>query len=473
MANDRSLILKNGLLFTLAPFLPQAVNVLLLPIMTKYLTDVDYGISATITAYSSAIGAFSTLGLTVVLMNSFYKDPTSYKETWRQIYGFLSIWMIFFALLQAVLLYFFIPEEAASNRWLIILLTNFSTVLFGPVGTIGNLYYVYSKQSIPVIWRSITASILTIITDFVLIVYFQWGYMGWYVGSFVGTFFTNMSYWFVVNVKLGIKPILRFEKETIKHALKVGIPTIPHYYTNYLLEGSGKMVLDQFGVSKGEIGRLSVGQQFGNMINQGMQGMNQAISPFIMNSIKSGNESVIKKITLAFTTLIFVLIFIVALWSKEIFQLLLSNESLSSAYNYFIVYVMALCYRPMYFACSYYYFYYEHTKQLLLITFLSGCIALVLYIVLTPFMGIWGFLIGHFVACLYYGYSGYFYGGYKNHSTSKIPVILILLVHLMLTLTAYFMVEMLTVKIIVSVILAGIAAIVFFKNKSLIFNKQQ
>lgn len=468
MKNDHSLLIKNTFLFSLAPFLPKAVNILLLPIMTKYLTDVDYGISATITAYSSAIGAFSTLGLTVILMNSYYKTPENYTYIWRQIYGFLSLWMIAFAIMQATLLYFFIPEEAAENKWRIILLTNFSNVVFGPAGTIGHSYYVYSKQSVPVIWRSITASLLTIATDFILIVYFRLGYLGWYIGSFVGTFFTNMSYWVVLFFKLKITPIYRFKWDTIRHALKVGVPTIPHYYTSYLLEGSGRMVLDQFNVSQGEIGRLSVGQQFGAMINMGMQGMNQAISPFIMESLKKGKQGIIKKITLIYGALIFILLFIVALWSKELFCLLLSNESLASSYDYFIVYVMALCYRPMYFAVSYYYFFYENTKQLLLITFLAGCIALLLYIALSPFFGVWGFLIGHYVACLYYGYSGYFYGGYKRYVSSKLHVLPILFIQIALTATAYFVVEFLIVKAILTAVLMAVSLCVLYKNKALL-----
>ena len=51
---------------------------LLLPIITQYLTDVDFGISGTISAYTSAISVFSTLGFGVILQNSFFKNPDNY-----------------------------------------------------------------------------------------------------------------------------------------------------------------------------------------------------------------------------------------------------------------------------------------------------------------------------------------------------------------------------------------------------------
>ena len=465
MLSDRKTILKNSVLFSLAPFLPKIINVFLLPIMTVYLTDIDFGISGTIAAYSSAISAFSALGLTVVLQNSFFKTPIEYKQTWCQIYGFLNIWMIVYACFQALLLYFCIPEEAADNKWWIIILTNFSTVFFGPTGTIGSSYFIYTKQSVPVVWRSILASIITVLVDFVLIVYLRWGYMGWYVGSFAGTFFSNASYWYVVNKKLDFRPIYRFDWNVIKNALKLGLPTIPHYYTAYLLEGSGRMVLDQNNVSQGEIGRVSISQQIGDMFQQGITGLNNAVSPFLMQGIKDNDNRKIKIIAYLFVSFIFALAFFLAIWSKEIFWLLLKKEALQSAYPYFIAYVMSLCYRPMYLIAANYYFYHERTPQLLSITFVSGCIALLFYIIFTPLLGTWAFFLGHYISCLYWGYSGYLYNGFKKNTTLRVSYILILITQLLLTGAAFLIVDMLWIKVVLTFIAAGVAVWIFFKYR--------
>lgn len=466
MGSARSTILKNSILFSLAPFLPKIINVFLLPVMTAYLTDVDFGISGTISAYSSAISAFASLGLTVVLQNSFFKTPIEYKNIWRQIYGFLKIWMIVYASFQAVLLFYCIPDEAADNKWWIIILTNFSTVFFGPTGTIGSSYYIYNKQSVPVVWRSMLASVITVLVDFVLIVYLRLGYMGWYVGTFAGTFFTNASYWYVVNKKLGLQPIYRFDWRIIKNSLKVGLPTIPHYYTSYLLEGSGRMVLDRYNTPQGEIGRVSISQQIGDMFQQGIHGLNNAISPFLMQSIKENNYKKLKTISYLFIGGIFSLAFFLALWSKEIFWILLKNESLRSAYPYFILYVMALCYRPMYLIVSSHYFYYEKTPQLLLITFVSGCIALVSYIVFTPLLGAWAFLGGHYLSCIYYGYSGYFFGGFRKNTTFRLPCGVFFLVQLLLTAAAFLLVDFLLLKLLLTALALVVGTWLFFKFRS-------
>lgn len=471
MANNTTIILKNSALFTIAPLLPKVINVLLMPIMTKYLTDVDFGISGTISAYTQAIGAFAVLGLGVVLLNSFYKTPLEYKNLWRQIYGFLNIWMIIFAIGQAALLYFIIPKEALENRWWIIILTNFSTVFFGPVSTIGSSYYQYNKQAFPVVWRSIMASIITVLVDFVLIVYLRWGYMGWYVGTFAGTFVSNASYWYVVNFKLDLRPNYHINWGEIKHSLSVSLPTIPHAYTSYLLEGSGRMVMDQYSIPQGEIGRVSLTQQIGGIFSMLMVGMNQALSPFFMQFIKEDKEETAKKLGLVYVAVVFIAAFLVSIWSKEIFYILISNDSLREAYPLCIAYVMAICYRPMYVLAARYNFYYEKTKQLLLISFLSGIIAIVLYIILTPLLGVWGFLVGHYIACLYYGYSGYFYSCYREHAKMKFPYLLILAIQITLTVLAFFLVGYMWVKIIVTIILAALTIKVVLKNKQYFLKK--
>ena len=467
MTGDVKLIIKNGALLSIAPYLPQALNIILLPIMTKYLTDVDFGISGTIGAYSSAISVFMLLGLNVIINNSFFKYPSRYKWIWRQIYGFLSIWMIAYAFIQAVILYLFIPVEAQDNKWLIIILANFSTVFFGPTGTLGSTYYMNSKQAFPVVWRSVVASLLTVIVDFVLIVYFKLGYLGWSVGTFAGTFFTNASYWYVLNIKLGIRPIYNFKWRTIKHAIKVGIPTIPHFYSNYLLEGAGRVVMDQNGIPQGEIGRSNIAQTFGNFYNNVVQGANQALSPFFMESIKNNNEGKLIKLGYAYTFVTFIAAFLLAIWSKEFFDFLLSNDSLKSAYPYFIIYVMALCYRPLYSVASTYYFYYEKTTQLLLITFITGCIAFLLYLILIPMMGVWGFLIGRYVACLYYGYSGFYYSTYRKYAGVKIHSLPFFVLQLLLTGVAWILVDFLLWKILATVVLLSTILYIIVKYKRL------
>ena len=104
-------LFKGSAIYGITPFIPRILTVLLLPILTKYLTSTDYGIIGSITSITFAVQALHDLGLRALLPNYFYKSRGHYKVMWREIYGFLSLWMILYALIQATLLYFFIPEE--------------------------------------------------------------------------------------------------------------------------------------------------------------------------------------------------------------------------------------------------------------------------------------------------------------------------------------------------------------------------
>ena len=78
-------IVKNSAIYGIAPYVPRLISFLLLPILTAHLTDVDYGISGTIAAYTGALQALSTLGLSAYLQVNFFKSPCQYKILWRQI----------------------------------------------------------------------------------------------------------------------------------------------------------------------------------------------------------------------------------------------------------------------------------------------------------------------------------------------------------------------------------------------------
>ena len=155
-------VLTNSAIYGLAPHVPRIVSVLLLPIMTAHLTDVDYGIAGTIAAYTMALSALSTLGVSAYLQVNFFKAKCQYKILWREVYGFLQYWMVFFSVIQSVVLYFAIPDEALDNRWMIILLTNFNGVIFGPSGVLGALYYQLCQRPIPIAIRSVATGLLSV-----------------------------------------------------------------------------------------------------------------------------------------------------------------------------------------------------------------------------------------------------------------------------------------------------------------------
>lgn len=446
-------LIKSSAIYGIAPFVPKILMVLLLPILTKYLTSVDYGIIGTITSITFAVQALQTLGINAILPTYFYRYPGQYKIIWRQAYGFLSLWMIIYAIIQAVLLYFFIPKEAESNKWLIIILSNFSTVFFGPTALLGQTYYQLKIEPVPVAIRIVIAGIITTLANFLCVVVFHWGYMGAYVGTFAGTFFTNMSYWPVVNRRLGLSPIYLFKWRTIKRLLKVGVPTIPHFYTGYLLNTSNIVAMNYHGKPQSEIGQLTMAQQISGMMEVAINAINQVFSPMSFKNIKENKPGEIRKLLYVYILIAFSITFLYSIWSREAYSILISNNEIAATYKYSIFLAMAFCYRPFYVYCANYFFYYEHTAPLLGISFTAGIISCLIYFSLIPVWGVYAALCGFYIGCLYYGYSGYLFKFYRKNTLYRLKWYYFPIFQILLTFAALFLVDSsIFIKIVISLI---------------------
>ena len=457
-------IVRSSAIYGIAPYVPRLISFLLLPLLTEHLTDVDYGISGTIAAYTGALQALTTLGLSAYLQVFFFKSPCQYKILWRQIYGFLTLWMLVFAIIQSTLLFFVIPEEAAGNKWLIILLTNFNGVIFGPAGFIGPMYYQLSKQPIPVARRTIIAGLSSVFINYLTIVVLEWGYMGWYVSSFLGVFISNTIYWYDLYFKLKLTPILRPKKKTITHALKVSLPMIPHYYTGYLVNSSNKIVMDMSNVSVKSIGEYNFAQQFSSMAESAVFAIETAIKPINYESIKNNRENDSKRAIYIYAILTYTMTFLFALWCKEVFEMMVHNEVLLNSYPLAAFLVLSYNYRPMYIAATNVMFFYEKTMKVLKITMVAGLIALIANICFIPKFGLVAAAVITYVSFLYQGYSGFFTKEFKEKSTVSYPFIGIFAFQLSITVIAMLLLNINWPYKIIVTLLWGVFVLLFAKH---------
>ena len=272
-------LLTNSLIYGIAPNIPKVAALFILPLLTAHLTEEDYGIAGTIVAYTMALSAFSSLGFSVVLQNVFFKQHNTFKSLWREIYGFLQLWMIVFSIIQSLILYFIIPEQAVANRWWIIILTNFNGVIFGPAGFIGPLYYQLEQKPTPIAIRSVIGGLLSVLINYVTIVTLQMGYMGWYISSFLGLFIINISYWWTLKHKLDLSPNYHFDRTLIRNKLKISLPTIPHYYSVFLIQTSSRLVMDWFSIGLAPIGNYNIAQQITMYVETGINAIERAAGP--------------------------------------------------------------------------------------------------------------------------------------------------------------------------------------------------
>ena len=406
-------------LYGLAPQIPKIASIFVLPILTKYLTDVDYGVAGVITAYTGALTVLQSLGMNVILANSYYKQPGTYKWLWRQIHGFISLWSLVYGLLLGAILYVGIPEVALPNRWAIIFLMVIPPTFYATTQMIVFRYYQMSGRPTPLAIRSVVLGLVTILLNLYFIAHLKLGYMGWFSSSFASSTLSFLVIGYLIYFKARLIPIFNFKRRLIRNSLKVSLPTVPHYYSGYLLNSSDRLVMDWLKVSTGNLGLYNFAGSFGGYFSTFGTALGQAVGPIYNNFYKQSDadptaHQKARALTFFIQGGFLLTCFLACLRMKEILLLLARNAELQTVYPLAIIIIMGYAYRPMYLGVGGQLFYYEKTKNLWKISFVAGVSNVGLNLLLIPLFGYQVAAVTTFVALMYMGYSAYFMKDYKE-----------------------------------------------------------
>jgi O-antigen/teichoic acid export membrane protein len=434
-------IVSNSILFGLAPHLSKVAGIVILPYITPHLSlEKDYAIYGIILSYVAMISVFNQLGLNIILTNTFIQHPNHYKKSWQFIYGFLNVWMILFAFIQGIILYYLLPEHV-ENKFLTLFLISGPSILFGPVSIMANTYFVLTENSKPLFWRSVVFGNLAVVLNLFLIRNMELGYMGWFWTSFIIGVLTNASYWPYVNRKLKITPIYTYKPRLIKKYLRVSLPTIPHYYSYFLMESATVLIMEKVGVVQKKIGKYQTANQMYGQGNTFINAINTALNPRVMKLYRENDFESAKSLLLLYQYVTYIATFTAALWSKEIFEMLFKGDQYKGIYPLFIILIMALNYRPMYVASSNMFFYYQNTQRLWKITFLGGLIFAVGNYFLLQVYDIYASIILFYIVLNYIGFIGFTMKEYTKYSKIKFHSAQYIIYSILFLLISFYFVD--------------------------------
>lgn len=440
------------MIYGLAPQISKIASLFALPVITKDLTELDYGIWGTILAYTGAIQAFASLGLNVVMSNSFFKMPFQYKWMWRQLYGFLQLWSPLYSLIVCLVVYFAIPEGESENLLLLMLLIAGPNLLFGPASSIGTYYFQFNQRPFPIAARVGLFGMLTVALNVYTISFLKMGYLGWAYSFFIVSMLQNLSYFYLLNFRLHYSPIFNFKWRTIQSALKIGWPTIPHTYAAYLLNSSDRVVMDQLNVSTQHIGRYNLASTFGSYFANMAGAVNQAITPILLSCYKQNEFVKARNLIFVIQGYFILVTFTYSIWAREIFYLLINNTGLREVYPLSIIIVMSYNYRPMYNGAVGPLFYIEKTHLIWRITFTAGIVNVLVNVLFIPIYGYQVAAYSTFVCLLIMGFSGFYMPGVQGTQKANFYPFFWLGLILLMTAVASFMVYLgIFVKIMVTI----------------------
>ncbi|GAB3827951.1 lipopolysaccharide biosynthesis protein [Pontibacter rugosus] len=457
-------LFSHAAIYGLAAQLPRVAGVLALPVITPYLTTVDYGVAGVMSAYLAALTLIHSLGLGTVEMNSFVKYPLRYKWIWRQIHGFMLLWSILYSCIMFAVLYAAVPDEAIENRSMLVLLQVVPVAFLAPTTGYGGITFLLRQQPMAIAWRSFLVGVVMVALNVYFIAELRLGYMGWFYASFCSEVLHFFLYFKKVYFQEKIWPIFNFKWHRIRHSLKVGLPLVPHNFSSFLLDASDKLVLDALKIPIARIGFYSLASSFGLYFSAATNALEQAASPFYYKYYGNAADKTAllaaRKMTIIMQGLFLAVTFIAALWMREVFQLLIKNEELQQAYPLAIIILMGYNYRPMYWAVVNRLAYEEKTKVLWKISLVAGLGNVLLNLLLIPLYGVEAAAFTTFAALMYMGYSGFLLKEYKHLPRVPHYPLLWLLVTIGFMFLVYYLSEAaVSVKAILSFILAVIALV--------------
>lgn len=462
-------LFSHTVIYGLAPQIVKLVQVLMLPIITPFLTAEDFGVYGIVVATVGAVSVLATLGLGVSLSNAIVKSPKQYKILWRQLYGFLNLWSLVYALIVAALVYMLLPEVAMEHALWIVLLNVLPVVLFGPSSTLGMMYYQVNQMPMQIAIRTLVVGLISALILAYCVVYLDLGYMGWFIATACSQFCLQASYFIPVNFKLKIRPIYQFKWKTIKRHVLICLPTIPHYYSNYIINSFDRIAMTKMGVPLDSIGRYNASTNVGNLFASATYAANMAVTPLLLQTYKKNDKKTEKRLNLSILLVFLIATFIASLFSKELIPLLIRSEGMENIYPLAIILMMSFNYRPMYVAANQKLFYLEKTKNLLKVTTVAAGISVVLNFTFIPIWGALGVAIVAFICNMYMGYSGFFLKVFKESDRPNYQPLLWLGTTVGLTILAYFAVEQsIGLKILLSALIsiAGLVGLFWLNRKS-------
>jgi O-antigen/teichoic acid export membrane protein len=449
-------VFKESFLYTIANHAPLFINILILPIITPYLTSKDYGIYGLALAYTGLLSSLANLGFIPMFQNSFFKENETYKENWGSYFGILIIWKFLYGIIVLILLAFVFYEKVETNYLLVILfLVGIPIIFFDLSKTIGLRLCQYTNNHKKVYTITFVTSIISIISTFIGVYYLRLGYIAWFVSGFLASLLQFLYFFHFLYFTYSIKPKFKFPEKFVRGCLKVSLPLIPIDLSSYLLDTSDRIILDNLNISLLDIGRYNLAYSFSNYFKSFNNSMNSVLSPIYFKLLSKKDADIseqVKIITYIWFFFILLLGFILCIWLKEIFQFLYRNEDLSQGYYLAIFIIMGFTYQPFYVATVDRAIYYGKSKSILKISMIAGVINIILNFILIPYWGVFASVVSTFIGYIYLGFAGFFDKEIRVHIVESYNLPLVIITIFSTGLIVYFLRDIsISYKIAISV----------------------
>lgn len=408
MKISKQKVVIDSLIYTFLPKISFVASILILPLISKYLTLSDYGIYGLLISYVGVFQVVVGLGQVVLLQNSYFSYGNNYKLVWRRSFGVMILMGLLSCILLFLLLYSTLYDKLGANFFSIIVLM-FIYFILSPIDIIVINYYTLHENPYPYAIKTGLIGVITTVVTLISIKYFRLGYLGWVISLALTSFLSCIFFIRKICFKELIYPYFFFSKRFLYNALKVGLPLTPHQLSLYVLGISDRIMLEYFKIPIQKIGFYNQGYTMGSTGNVIINGIFQALSKKIHTGFRSKeieDINFIRKLIIYVPLLLSSILFLGGLWSKEVFIFLFKNKDLQESYPITIVVLSSYMYTSMYTFFSYILIIKNKTFSISKITLIAAIFNLFLNFILIPDYGIYAALGVTYLSYIIFGFAG-------------------------------------------------------------------
>ncbi|XQY91542.1 lipopolysaccharide biosynthesis protein [Metabacillus sp. HB246100] len=369
-----SILFKSSAVYTITNIINAAIPFLMMPILTRELSPIDYGIVSMFQVLIGIVAPFTGLSVNGAINRKYYdRDKIDFPKYVANSLILLISSTLMVAIIFALFSNAIADVSAFPEGWLwAVLVVSFSQFLI----TIVLVHWQVQVKPLFFGIFQISNTLLNVGLSIWFVVGLGFNWQGRIQGQVITTVVFAIIGFYILNKDGWIKWGLN--KDYIKNGLHFGIPLIPHTLGAFIITMSDRLFLTNM-VGVAETGLYTVGYQFGNMIGLVQDAFNKAWVPWLFGKLKSENENSKRQIV-KITYIYFIAILALALLLSAIAPWFLSffvGEEFKESGKYVLWVAVGYAFNGMYKLVANYIFYVEKTKYLAWLTFLTALLNIV------------------------------------------------------------------------------------------------
>lgn len=292
-AGTQPTLFRNAWIYTLANALNSAIPLLLLPILTRYLSPEEYGLVAMFTVLTAVVAAIAGLGTHGAVTREYFLRS---REEFADFVGTcIFILAASSAALLGLIALFSRPLTAITGipeHWLAAAVLMGAGQLLCSIGLV-----IWQVRGLPAIYGAfqIGVSLFNALLSLGLVVGMEMGWQGRVIGQVAAVFAMGMLA--TVLLARGGWIRFRFSRDHARGALRYGVPLVFHALGATAVATVDRTLITNL-VSIDETGLYVVAAQIAMGITFLADSFNRAYAPWLFEKLKEGNPAMLRRIVI-------------------------------------------------------------------------------------------------------------------------------------------------------------------------------